>query len=125
MVAAGHRRLRASSPSKFGVDLSWLLPWGGHLGRGHIQIVRREVRLELLEKHQAQGHFVLLGQLLNRCLLQLLDIQVQVLVRLQNVRCRVDDVVEELGEEESCSLVLLFGVIKLVLQVFRMSYLII
>jgi len=41
---------------------------------------------------------------------------VHVLVRLENVRCRGEHVVEEVGEEEGGALVLLAGEVHLVLQ---------
>ena len=70
----------------------------------------------MLEQNEDESDFVLFGQLLQRCLLDLFHVQVKVLVRLQDVWRRVEDVVKELCKEQSRALVLLFGLVELVLQ---------
>ena len=70
----------------------------------------------MLEQDEDESDFVLFGQLLQRRLLDLFHVQVQVLVRLQDVRCRVEDIVKELCKEQSRTLVLLLGLAELVLQ---------
>ena len=118
LVSSRHRRLRSRTTAVSRVDGPGLLCVVRcvHHGRGDVQVLCREVGLQLLEQDQDQSHFILLGQLLEGRLLQLLHVQVKVFIWLEDVRGFREHVVEELSEEECRALVLLLGLIELVLD---------
>lgn len=51
-----------------------------------------------------------------RCLLKLVEVEVHVLVGVENVRRLVQQVVQELGQQKSSSLVFFFGALHLFLN---------
>ena len=67
-----------------------------------------EVRLELFEQDKHKSDLVLLGQLLQWCLLDPLHVKMQVSVWLKDIWLGIQHVIEELSQEEGSSLVLLF-----------------
>ena len=90
-VAARLRGLRATaSAAHASIDLARLLPGDrclNHWGR-HVQVMSGKIWLELLQEDENKCNFVFLWQVFQWCLLDFLHVQVQVLVRLQNIgRC--------------------------------------
>ena len=86
VAATGHRRLRTGTSAHFSVNRRRLLAaLIGHHRRCYIEIVCREVWLQLLEQDEDQRHLVFLWQVFYPCLFDFLNVQVQVFVWLQNV----------------------------------------
>ena len=82
----------------------------------HTEVLCAEVRLQLFEQDKYKGDFVLLRQLFNRRCFDLVQIQVKVFFWLQDVGCLVEEILEELCQKESSSLVLLPRLAELLLQ---------
>ena len=78
--------------------------------------MRGEVWLELFEQDEYKSDLVLLGQLLQRCLLDPLHVKMQVSVWLKDIWLGIQHVIKELSQEEGSSLVLLLRLVELSLK---------
>jgi len=89
--------------------------------------LRTEVRLQLLKQNKHKSYFVFLLQLLKWRLLDTIQVQVQIAVRLNDARLRVEQILEEVGKNKRGALVFLSRSVKLVLHlvVFALEMLIV
>lgn len=124
LIATRMWRLRAGAADRAnGIDLSCTTCWLAwcRCWRRNVQVVRGEVRLQLLEQDEHECDTVLLWQLLKWCLFDLLDIEVQVSVWLKNVGLRVQHVIEELCKKKCRTLVLLLRRVELALKILMLE----
>ena len=90
--------------------------WFVSYERVKTQVLWREEWLKLFEQDQSQSHFILLRQLLNWNTLDLLNVQMQIFLRLKNALIVLEQIVKELSHQQGCSLVLLLCHIELLLK---------